>query len=87
MTIGTDSIMSNWQLCIWEEIKTIKKYQSYVSLQDLFTWATINGAEALGYDDELGTIEEGKQPGLVHLDLDWQGEETRLEGSSPKRII
>ena len=50
VTIGTDSLTSNWQLSIWEEIKTIKKYQSFVTLETLLTWATINGAKALGYD-------------------------------------
>ena len=87
MTIGTDSIMSNWNLSIWEEIKTIKKYQSYVPLTDIFTWATLNGAEALGYENEIGSIEVGKQPGLIHIDLDWQGEETRLDNTVPQRII
>ncbi|MFZ1455702.1 MAG: amidohydrolase family protein [Saprospiraceae bacterium] len=65
VTIGTDSLTSNWQLSIWEEIKTIKKYQSFVTLETLLTWATINGAKALGYDDRLGSIEIGKTPGLV----------------------
>ena len=67
MTIGTDSLTSNWQLSVWEEIKTIRKYASYVQLTELITWATKNGAEALGFDDELGTIEAGKKPGLVVL--------------------
>ncbi len=67
MTIGTDSLTSNWQLSIMEEIKTIKKYSSYVSLETLLTWACKNGADALGYEDDLGTIEVGKKPGLVHI--------------------
>ena len=36
--IGTDSLTSNWQLSILDEIKTINKYQSYIDLQTLFTW-------------------------------------------------
>ena len=64
MTIGTDSLTSNWQLSILEEIKTIHMYQSFVPFETLLTWATINGAEALGYDKELGSIEVGKKPGL-----------------------
>jgi cytosine/adenosine deaminase-related metal-dependent hydrolase len=68
MTIGTDSLTSNWQLSVWEEIKTIRKYASYVPLTDLITWATKNGAEALGFDVDLGTIEAGKKPGLVVLE-------------------
>ena len=67
MTIGTDSLTSNWQLSIMEEIKTIKKYKSYLSLTTLLNWACKNGAAALGFDDELGTLEIGKKPGLVNI--------------------
>lgn len=68
VTIGTDSLTSNWQLSVWEEIQTIRKYQSYLPLETLLTWATINGAEALGYEERLGSITIGKQPGLVHIE-------------------
>jgi cytosine/adenosine deaminase-related metal-dependent hydrolase len=86
MTIGTDSIMSNWQLSIWEEIKTIKKMQSYVPLTDLLTWATINGAEALGYQKSMGTIEVGKKAGLVHVDIEWRGDDTDISSSNAMRV-
>ncbi len=75
MTIGTDSLTSNWQLSVLEELKTISKYQSYVPFATLLKWATLNGAEALQFDDELGSIEVGKQPGLLLL--------THLEGDQP----
>jgi len=65
MTIGTDSLTSNWQLSMLEELKTISKYQSYVPLTTLLTWATINGAEALQFEEDLGSISIGKRPGLV----------------------
>lgn len=67
MTIGTDSLTSNWQLSVLEELKTISKYQSYVPFTDLLTWATLNGAEALQFDDELGSLEVGKKPGLLAI--------------------
>jgi cytosine/adenosine deaminase-related metal-dependent hydrolase len=67
VTLGTDSLTSNWQLSIWEEIKTIQKYASYAPLETIIRWATINGAQALGYEDRLGSIEVGKTPGLVHV--------------------
>lgn len=70
MTIGTDSLTSNWQLSILEEMKTIAKYQSYVSFETLLLWATLNGAMALGMDDQLGSLEEGKSPGVLHLSFD-----------------
>ncbi len=69
MTIGTDSLTSNWQLSIIEEMKTIQRFQSYVPLDILLKWATLNGAEALGFADTLGSLEVGKTPGLVLLDI------------------
>lgn len=64
MTIGTDSLTSNWQLSILEEMKTIAKYQSYVPFETLLEWATLNGAKALGFEDDLGSIEVGKTCGV-----------------------
>jgi len=64
MTIGTDSLTSNWKLSILEEMKTIAKYNSYIPFETLLAWATINGARALGMQKELGSIEIGKKPGL-----------------------
>jgi cytosine/adenosine deaminase-related metal-dependent hydrolase len=70
MTIGTDSLTSNWQLSVLEEMKTIARYQSYVPFEALIRWATLNGAEALGFQDALGSIEPGKTPGLNLLNLE-----------------
>lgn len=68
VTVGTDSLTSNWQLSILEELKTIARYQSYVPFETLLEWATLNGAQALGFAADLGSIEVGKTPGLLHLD-------------------
>ena len=70
MTIGTDSLTSNWQLSIIEEMKTIQRFQSYVPLDTLLKWATLNGAEALGFADTLGSLEVGKTPSLVLLTIE-----------------
>ncbi len=83
--IGTDSLTSNWQLSILEEMKTIARYQSYVPFETLLRWATLNGACALGFDDELGSLEVGKRPGLLLLDI---GEDLQLQPStSVKRLV
>lgn len=64
MTIGTDSLTSNWNLSILDEMKTISKMQSYVPLDEILKWATINGAQALGFEDTIGSLEVGKSPGI-----------------------
>lgn len=63
ITIGTDSLASNWSLSVLDELKTIARYFPEIPLQTLLTWATKNGAEFLAFD-QLGTIEKGKKPGL-----------------------
>ncbi len=68
VTIGTDSLSSNWQLSVLEELKTIQKYNSFIPLETLLQWSTINGAEALGFENELGSFETGKKPGLILLE-------------------
>ena len=85
MTIGTDSLTSNWQLSILDEMKTIAKYQSYVPFATLLQWATLNGAEALGYETDLGSIEPGKTPGLNLINL---GEDLKLNvNSQVQRLV
>ena len=63
-TIGTDSLASNHSLSILTELKTISKAAPQISLQTLLTWACLNGAQLLGFEKQLGSIEKGKQPGL-----------------------
>lgn len=84
VTIGTDSLTSNWQLSILEEMKTILRYQSYVPFHTVLRWATLNGAEALGFEADLGSIEAGKTPGLLLLDI---GPDFRLNASTQVRRI
>ncbi len=68
VTLGTDSLTSNWQLSILDEMKTISRFQSYVPFETLLEWATLNGAKALGFENELGSLEIGKKPGINILE-------------------
>lgn len=86
VTIGTDSLASNWQLNILEEMKTIARYQSYVPFETMLRWATLNGAEALGFDDKLGSIEAGKKPGLNLLNFNPEKEKLHA-GVHVRRLI
>jgi aminodeoxyfutalosine deaminase len=64
---GTDSLASNSKLSILEELKTLQKRFPEVNIEDLVLWATLNGAKALGEDDNFGKIETGMKPGLLLL--------------------
>ncbi len=68
ITVGTDSLASNWQLNILEELKTIKSGYAHIPTTELLLWTTLNGARALNFDKELGSLEVGKKPGLVLLE-------------------
>lgn len=64
ITLGTDSLASNKELCMVKEIKTLSQYFPELGLETLVEWATINGAKFLGIDQDKGSIEVGKTPGL-----------------------
>lgn len=83
--LGTDSLASNDQLSILEEIKTLQRTGIGLKLETLLKWATSNGSIALQMDQMLGSMETGKQPGLVLI----EGVENfqTHTGTTAKRII
>jgi aminodeoxyfutalosine deaminase len=68
IVLGTDSLASNHQLNILEEIKTLHKNFPAIPLATMLQWATINGAKALQMENTLGSFEKGKQPGVVLIE-------------------
>jgi len=68
IVIGTDSLASNDSLGILPELKTLQHHHPFLNLEDLIGWATLNGARALGEEDNYGRIEPGKKPGLLLLE-------------------
>lgn len=65
--LGTDSLASNHQLSIWEEMKTVHQHDPSIDFPTLLSWGTFNGAQCLGFTDQFGSLEVGKQPGLVWM--------------------
>lgn len=65
ITLGTDSLASNYQLSIWEEIQAIRGHFPAIPLEEILQWATLNGAKALGISARYGSFEKGKQPGVI----------------------
>lgn len=68
--IGTDSLASNTSLSMVDEMRTVRRYFPQISFEELLQWACLNGARFLGLDDQLGSLEKGKKPGLVHWPID-----------------
>lgn len=64
ITLGTDSLASNGSLCVLSEMRVLQQKNPSLSTDKLVEWGTINGAKYLGIDDEKGTLEAGKTPGL-----------------------
>ena len=64
--IGTDSLSSNDQLSMIAEIECLRSAFD-LPLQEVLTWACLNGARFLGLQDRLGTLEPGKRPGVVRI--------------------
>ena len=67
LVMGTDSYSSNDQLSIAAEIRTIREKIPSIPLDMILRWATYNGAKALGRENEIGSFDKGKQPGVVLL--------------------
>jgi len=68
IVLGTDSYSSNWQLSIAKEMEAIlsvPRFKTVARLEQVLQWATGNGAKALGWEDELGSFEKGKKPGVT----------------------
>ncbi len=68
IVLGTDSLSSNHQLSILEEVKTIARNFPSIPLAEMLQWATNNGAKALQMDAALGSIAPGKKPGIIVLE-------------------
>ena len=61
LAIGTDSLASARRLSMADNMLLLGD----IPVERLLTYATINGAKALGIEATKGSIEVGKCPGLV----------------------
>jgi aminodeoxyfutalosine deaminase len=82
--LGTDSYASNHSLNILDEMKTVQFHFPSISLQEMLTWSTLNGATALKLDSIFGSFEKGKHPGIVHINNIKDG---RLSSNSVSRRL
>ncbi|GIV29261.1 MAG: hypothetical protein KatS3mg028_0327 [Bacteroidia bacterium] len=66
--IGTDSLASNFNLSIIDEMNVIMK-NSGIKPDEILKWATSNGAKALGIDQQFGHIKKGFKIPLNIIDI------------------
>lgn len=76
VALGTDGSASNNNLNMFEEInlaglinKGINEDSTSVPAFTALKMATINGAKALGIENHIGTIEEGKKADMILIDM------------------
>ncbi|MEM2459662.1 MAG: amidohydrolase family protein [Candidatus Hadarchaeales archaeon] len=76
VALGTDGAASNNSLDMFQEMKVAalihkgwKRDPTLLSAQTVLEMATLHGAEALGREKEIGSIEKGKKADLILVDL------------------
>ena len=77
VALGTDSAASNNTLDLFSEIKSASLLAKAVSgdaasldAHAALRMATINGAKALAWDNEIGSLESGKQADIIAVKID-----------------
>jgi aminodeoxyfutalosine deaminase len=69
VALGTDSLASNPDLSVLNEIRFLHLEHSDFPGATLLRMATLNGAAALGWDHECGSLEAGKSADFVVIPL------------------
>ncbi|CAK8718554.1 Cytosine/adenosine deaminase [Candidatus Electrothrix laxa] len=67
--LGTDSLTSNPELSIWREMRLLAEEHPTVNPANILRMATLGGAEALGQDKQLGSLEPGKEAAISAVQL------------------
>ncbi len=89
--LGTDSLASTQTLSLWDEVRSAHEiHGGLLSPPEWISMATTGGAQALGLDGEIGTIEPGKRADLAAVSLNNPGAdpyEYLLHEAGPERVL
>lgn len=66
--IGTDSLASNEELDLWREMRILREDHPGVPPALILAMATLGGAQALGRDQDFGSLAPGRKARLLHVD-------------------
>jgi 5-methylthioadenosine/S-adenosylhomocysteine deaminase len=89
VAVGTDSLASVEDLNLFSELKLMRELAPRVAAREILASATKHGADALGFGDELGTIEPGRRADLIAVSLPGEVtdvEEYLLSGIEPSQV-
>lgn len=89
VAVGTDSLSSVEDLNLFGELRLMRELAPDVPAREILASATKHGADALGFGDELGTLEVGKRAEMIAVtvpDGAVDVEEYLLSGIQPSRI-
>jgi cytosine/adenosine deaminase-related metal-dependent hydrolase len=70
VAVGTDSLASVPDLNLFAELAELRRLAPALAPRSLLESVTINGARALGFDSDFGTIDAGKRDVLIAVQLD-----------------
>jgi cytosine/adenosine deaminase-related metal-dependent hydrolase len=63
--VGTDSLASNHDMDLMEEVRAIREAEPEIPTEDLLKMATVWGAQVLGLEAQFGSLGRGKQADIV----------------------
>jgi cytosine/adenosine deaminase-related metal-dependent hydrolase len=89
VAVGTDSLASAPDLNVFAELATMRALAPQVPASALLDSATLQGARALGFDADYGTIEPGKRARLLTVEIPPSGgdvEEYLVSGVQPSQL-
>ena len=70
VAVGTDSLASVPDMNLFAELEEMRRLAPALPARVLLESATINGARALGFEADFGTIDSGKRDALIAVRLD-----------------
>lgn len=81
VALGTDSLASNPDLSLWEELRFLAQRYPDVPGETLLRMGTLHGAKALGFATECGSLEVGKAADFIVVAL------PKATGADPYRLL
>jgi cytosine/adenosine deaminase-related metal-dependent hydrolase len=69
VALGTDSLASVDDMSLFSELAALRALAPTVSAASLLASASVEGARALGFEADFGTIEPGRRASLIAIDL------------------